>query len=383
MLQEVNYFENLNSVINNIVDSIKSGQDEIFSISENVRNEVERMKIELESLKIRVELIISEVDYLEKEEKKTKEKLSVVSKNFQNKSEEDIRRAYEEAKDIQVRLILRREEEKNLIKARNDLEIRLRKNYEIVEKAESYMSRMKSVMDFLVGDLENVTKQLNSLEDKTQIGMRIIKAQEEERRRIVRDIHDGPAQSIASLVIKSEILGRIIDKDIVQTKNEITSMKSVLRSILKDVRRIMYDLSPVSLDDLGLIPTIKRLVSDIECEKCIDVNLIILNDGKIANPLVRLTTFRIIQESLNNASKHSKAKNIILKIDINKKIVSGVVQDNGIGFDMNTNKKLNGSLGIEFMKERATLLEGSLNIESVEGKGTKVTFSFPNEEVQV
>lgn len=381
-MQEFDYVENLNSVINNIVVSIKSGQDEIFSISENIRTEVETMKMELENLKVRVSNTIFEVEYLEKEEKKTKEKLSLVSKNFQNKSEEDIRKAYEDANNIQVQLVLKREEEKNLIKSRNDLEIRLKKNYEIVEKAEKYMSKMKSVMDFLIGDLKNVSKKINSLEDKTQVGMKIIIAQEEERRRIVRDIHDGPAQSIASLVIKSEIIGRIVDKDIIQAKNEISSMKNVLRDILKDVRRIMYDLSPTSLDDLGLIPTIKRLISDIECEKGINVDLIILNEKKVLNPLVRLTTFRIIQESLNNTCKHSNARNIAIRMDINEKKVCGIVQDNGRGFDIDSNKKSNGSLGIEFMKERASLLEGSLSIESAKGKGTKVIFAFPNKEVK-
>ncbi len=373
------YRGNLNIIIDKIVESIKNGQDEIFSISENVQSECEKMKMELEVLRIRVQMLITEVEYLEKEEKKSKERLSLVSKNFQKQSEESIRKAYEEARDIQIKLTLKREEEKNLIKARNDLEIRLKKNYDILQKADNYMSKMKSVIDFLLGDLENVSKKMDSLEDKTQIGMRIIKAQEEERGRIVRDIHDGPAQSIASLVIKSEIIEKLVDKDLNRAKSEIKNMKGVLRSILRDVRRIMYDLSPSSLEDLGLIPTIKRLISDIEYEKGICLDLIILSKEELVSPLIRLTIFRIIQESLNNACKHSKAKNIKIKLDITKKRVAGLIEDDGIGFDISTRKK--GSLGIGFMRERAELLDGKLNMESKKGEGTKVIFVLPNEEV--
>ncbi|SHJ54292.1 sensor histidine kinase [Tepidibacter formicigenes] len=382
MIDESKYFVDLNGIFNKVVETIKNSQDEVMAIYEGVHSECEKMKIELENLKIRVKLLIDEVDYLEKEEKKTKQRLALISKNFQKYSEEKIRSAYEEAKDIQIKLTLKREEEKNLIISRNELEIRLRKLNEILEKGENYMSKMKSVADFLVGDLENVSKKMTSLEGKAKVGMKIIKSQEEERRRIVRDIHDGPAQSIASLVIKSEIIDRLMNKDISLVKDEIKNMKKVLRSTLKDVRRIMYDLSPSSIDDLGLIPTINRIISDIQYEKDINIDLVVLNNEKITHSLVRLTTFRIIQESLNNACKHSKAKNIRIRLDINKKRVAGVVEDDGIGFDINLNSKLKGSLGIGFMKERASLLDGQLTIDSKIGEGTKVIFAFPNKEVE-
>ncbi|SHH00038.1 sensor histidine kinase [Tepidibacter thalassicus] len=381
MLDESKYFVNLNEIFNKVVETIKNSQDEVLSIYECVHSECEQMKIELENLKIRVKLLIDEVDYLEKEEKKAKQRLSLISKNFQKYSEEKIKEAYEEAKDIQIKLTLKREEERNLIKSRNELEIRLKKMNEILKKGESYMSKMKSIVDFLVGDLENVSKKMSSLEDKAQFGMKIIKSQEEERRRIVRDIHDGPAQSIASLVIKFEIIDRLMSKNVSLVKDEIKNMKNVLRATLKDVRRIMYDLSPSSIDDLGLVPTINRIISDIEYEKDINIDLAVLNNEKIPNSLIRLTTFRIIQESLNNACKHSKAKNIKIRLDINKKRVAGVVEDDGIGFDVNSVDKLKDSLGIGFMKERASLLDGQLTIDSKIGKGTKVIFAFPNKEV--
>ncbi|CAH2214304.1 sensor histidine kinase [Tepidibacter aestuarii] len=371
---------NFNEIFNKVIDTIKNSQDEVMSMYESVHNECEKMRIDLENFRARVKFLIDEVEYLEKEEKKSKQRLASISKNFHNQTEEQIRQAYEDAKCIQVKLTLKREEEKNIIRSRNDLEIRLKKMNDILEKGELYMSKMKSVVDFLMGDLENVSQKMTSLEGKAQIGMEIIKSQEEERRRIVRDIHDGPAQSMASLVIKSEIMNRLLDKDIELSRDELKNIKKILRTTLRDLRRIMYDLSPTSLDDLGLIPTIERAISDIEYENDVNIGLIVLNDTKIMHPLVRITTFRVIQESLNNVCKHSKASNVKIKLDINNKRVAGIVEDDGIGFNMDCDR-LEGSLGVGFMRERASLLDGQLKIDSKIGEGTKVIFAFPNKEV--
>lgn len=375
-------FVNFNEVFNKVIDTIKNSQNEVLSMYESVHNECEKMRIDLENFRIRVKFLIDEVEYLEKEEKNSKQRLASISQNFHNQTEEKIRQAYEDAKGIQVKLTLKREEEKNIIKSRNDLEIRLKKMNDILEKGELYMSKMKSVIDFLMGDLENVSQKMTSLEGKAQIGMKIIKSQEEERRRIVRDIHDGPAQSMASLVIKSEIMNRLLDKDIQLSRDELKNIKKILRTTLRDLRRIMYDLSPTSLDDLGLIPTIERAISDIEYENDINIDLIVLNDTKIRHPLVRITTFRVIQESLNNVCKHSKASDVKIKLDINEKRVAGVVEDDGIGFSVDYNNIIEGSLGVGFMRERASLLDGQLKIDSKIGEGTKVIFAFPNKEVK-
>lgn len=380
MNESVLYGKNLNEVLSRVMDSIKDGQDELFSISENVRQENENLKIEMEDLKRQVSKLIDEVDAFEVKEKLSRKKLSLVSKGFDKYDEEDIRNAYEEARDIQIKLIVKREEEKNLIKRRTELEFRFKKNRETIQRIDGFVSKMSSVMDFLVGDLSSVNETISNLEDKSKMGMRIIKAQEEERRRIARDIHDGPAQSLATLVVRSEVINKIADEDTNLLKEEIASMKGILKSTLKEIRRIMYDLRPMSLDDLGLVSTVKRLISDILYEKNLEINLNVLNDEKIYSPLLRLTIFRLIQESLNNACKHSQTKEILVKLDIKRDRIIGVIQDFGIGFDA---EKINSkeAFGISSMKERVNLLNGKLLIDSKIGSGTKIIFDFPNEEV--
>jgi two-component system sensor histidine kinase DegS len=373
--------KSLDKVINDVILSIQSGQEEIFNISESVLKECELILQEIEKFKAKVLVVIKEAEKLTKEEKESRQKLFLVSKNIGEYSENDIRKAYNEAKDKQVQLLLKREEEQNLIRERNQLEIRLKKNYEIVEQAESLMSKMKSVMDFLVSDLVDLGKTISNLEDKTQIGMKIIKAQEEERRRIARDIHDGPAQNIASLVIKTEIVEKLLKRGNIHIEDELKDIKTQLRAVLKEIRGIMYDLRPISLDEVGLIPTIERMAADMSYEKNIAIEIKKISDYPIFNSLNKLIVYRIVQESLNNIIKHSGAKNVVIRMDVRKDSINGSVSDDGKGFDADSFMEAKDkSFGLSSMKERAEIAHGSITIKSVVGKGTKIMFSIPNEE---
>lgn len=373
--------KSLDKVINDVILSIQSGQEEIFNISENVLKECELILQEIEKFKAKVLVVIKETEKLTKEEKESRQKLFLVSKNIGEYSESDIRKAYNEAKDKQVQLLLKREEEQNLIRERNQLEIRLKKNYEIVEQAESLMSKMKSVMDFLVSDLVDLGKTISNLEDKTQIGMKIIKAQEEERRRIARDIHDGPAQNIASLVIKTEIVEKLLKRGNIHIEDELKDIKTQLRAVLKEIRGIMYDLRPISLDEVGLIPTIERMAADMSYEKNIAIEIKKISDYPIFNSLNKLIVYRIVQESLNNIIKHSGAKNVVIRMDVRQDSINGSVSDDGKGFDADSFMEAKDkSFGLSSMKERAEIAHGSITIKSVVGKGTKIMFSIPNEE---
>lgn len=373
--------KSLDKVINDVILSIQSGQEEIFNISESVLKECELILQEIEKFKAKVLVVIKEAEKLTKEEKESRQKLFLVSKNIGEYSENDIRKAYNEAKDKQVQLLLKREEEQNLIRERNQLEIRLKKNYEIVEQAESLMSKMKSVMDFLVSDLVDLGKTISNLEDKTQIGMKIIKAQEEERRRIARDIHDGPAQNIASLVIKTEIVEKLLKRGNIHIEDELKDIKTQLRAVLKEIRGIMYDLRPISLDEVGLIPTIERMAADMSYEKNIAIEIKKISDYPIFNSLNKLIVYRIVQESLNNIIKHSGAKNVVIRMDVRQDSINGSVSDDGKGFDADSFMEAKDkSFGLSSMKERAEIAHGSITIKSVVGKGTKIMFSIPNEE---
>lgn len=370
----------LNEVIEKTINAIESGKKEIFDISEKARHECKEVEEELLALKNKVVKTIVEVDKLERLEINSRQRLLVVSRNFNKFSEEDIKKAYEVANDLQVKLTLKRHEEKELIKQRSNLEMRYKRSKDVMVKAESLTSKVGVALGYLSGNLKGVFEQLEDIQQRQFLGIKIIKAQEEERQRVSKEIHDGPAQTMANVVLKAELCDKLIDIDKEKAKKELQLLKEIVRNSLKDIRKIIYDLMPMSLDDLGLIPTIQRLVINFKKENNANVDFIVNDDNAIKESIIQLTIFRIIQEALNNIKKHADARNVSIKLNIGAEKIYIKIIDDGIGFDVkekvNSLDDKNG-FGLYSIKERVDLLKGKIDIESEKGKGTKINVSIP------
>jgi two-component system sensor histidine kinase DegS len=371
--------DRLNEIIKNTVDVIEKSKKEIFDIAENARIECRHIEDELHLVRGKTLEIIRQVDELKLQEIEGRHRLMLVSKNIKDYNEEDIRIAYDRAKDLQIQSVIKQNEEQQLIHRRNDLERRLKLSKETTSKAESLVSKVGVAMGYLSGGLMDLSVQLDDIRDKQTLGIKIIKAQEEERKRVAREIHDGPAQLMANLVIKTELCEKLVDKNPDQVKIELNSLKELARISLKDVRKIIYDLRPMSLDDLGLIPTVQRFISNYMDETGQNVELHVFGDSVALAPIVELASFRIIQEALSNVKKHAGANNVHVKLEFTKKSIKLVVSDNGIGFDKGNVKSqdIDGGYGLLSMKERVDLLNGKLDIISTLGKGTKIYASIP------
>jgi two-component system, NarL family, sensor histidine kinase DegS len=376
---EVLKIDRLNEIIKNTVDVIEKSKKEIFDIAENARVECRYIEDELYLVRNRTLEIIRQVDELKLQEIEGRQRLMIVSKNIKEYNEEDIRIAYDRAKDLQIQLVIKQNEEQQLIHRRNDLERRLKLSKETTTKAESLVSKVGVAMGYLSGGLMGLSEQLDDIREKQTLGIKIIKAQEEERKRVAREIHDGPAQLMANLVIKTELCEKLVDRNPDQVKVELNSLKELARISLKDVRKIIYDLRPMSLDDLGLIPTVQRFISNYMDETGKNVELHVFGEAVALAPIVELASFRIIQEALNNVKKHSGANNVHVKLEFAKTSIKLVVSDNGKGFDKGTVKSqdIDGGYGLLSMKERVDLLNGRLDVISMPGKGTKIFASIP------
>lgn len=371
--------DKLTKIINDTLEAIEKSQNQIYDIAEESRNQYKRIEEELLQVKIKTEEIILQVDKLTKLEKDIRYRLMIVNKNFKDFSEEDIKEVYEKAKDFQLQLMVKKNEEQLLINRRTELELRLKAARDTLKKAEKLISQIGVVMGYLSGDLKNVNMQLEDIKEKQYLGIRVIQAQEEERYRLSREIHDGPAQILANLVLKSELCEKLIDIDSKKAKEELQGLRTVMRSSLKDVRKIIYDLRPMSLDDLGLIPTVERLVSQHNEESEIFAEFKFFGDKVKLMPVIELAAFRIIQESLNNIRKHSKAERASVKIELTKKNINIVISDNGVGFNRSSVKRSdeNGGYGLMSMEERVLLLNGRFELNTSPGDGTKILITIP------
>lgn len=370
----------LDDILERTVKSLEQGQEEIFDIAESTRAEAERARQELEKVKAETADIIRQVDQMETRNKKARMRLLHVSREFEYYSEDEIKEAYEKAEDSLVKLSILREKEENLRQKRDEYERRLINMEKTVDKAENLVSQVGVAVNYLLGSLKDIGTTVEDLQHKSQLGIRIIQAQEEERKRVARDIHDGPAQSIANVVFRSEYVESLMDKDLAKAKEEINELKSQVRLTLQDIRKIIFDLRPMTLDDLGLIPTLRRYTDKFYEKSQVRTELIVIGNEKKLNPSLKVTIFRIIQEALNNVHKHAQTKRAMVKIEYQPSHLNLVVEDKGKGFNLEKVKEMteeNESYGLLSLEERAELVGGKMKIITSPGKGTKIRIKMP------
>ncbi|WP_425059620.1 Signal transduction histidine-protein kinase/phosphatase DegS [Sporomusa carbonis] len=366
----------LDKIIKTTIAAVEKSKSQIFDIYEAARAEMEKVRRDVERIKQETANTIFKVDELEKKERRSRLRLMEVSRNFRQYTEADIKAAYEDTSNVQLELAMARLQEQNLRRQRDDLELRLKSLKNTVEKAEGLVSQVGAVLGYLGTQMGTVVTQIESLQASQIFGAKIIKAQEEERRRVAREIHDGPAQAMANIVFRAEVCERLIDTDIIRAKNELRDLREQIRVALKETRKIIFDLRPMTLDDLGLVPTIRRVLDTIKERSGIFPEVKILGEEKRLDTHIEIGLFRIIQEALNNVEKHSKASSVWVRIDFRPSVVSAVVEDDGQGFDMSENVG-SESFGLMGMRERINLLRGELTIKSEPGKGTKVFVTVP------
>lgn len=370
--------KHLDLIIDKMVDTVSESKDQIFEIGEQSRKEYENLKKELLEIQQNVAITIDKSDHLETQGRLTRTRLAAVSKNFENYTESEVREAYEKANNIQIELSIIRETEKQLRDRRNDIERRLLRLQETVSKADKLVGQVSVVLNYLNGDLKKVGELLEDVKQKQAFGLKIIEAQEKERKRLSREIHDGPAQMLAHVLLGSELISRINRQEGPEAANkEFEKFRNMIKSALYDVRRIIYDLRPMTLDDLGLVPTLQKYLNRMK-EQAPQIDFSFRNigdDGRLALKM-EVALFRLVQEAVQNAIKHAEASNIDVTIEYQKKHVNLLIKDNGVGFNTETVNSDN-TFGLIGMRERVDLLEGDISINSVINKGTMIKIKIP------
>ena len=371
----------LDKIIKKAIEAINNSKTEIYDIAENARKDCKRLEAELKELQENVTALIKAVETIEGDLKESKRKLMLVNKNYTNYSQEELKDAYEKADILRVQLAVKREQEQQYIRRRNELEVRIKESYKTIQKAENLITHVGAALGYLTGDLLEISTQLEDIQQRQLLGLKIIKAQEDERQRVARDIHDGPAQLMSNVVLKAEICERMIDVDLEKAREELRNLKKIVRDSLQDVRKIIYNLRPMSLDDLGLVPTLQRFLLIFQEDTGISVSFKTRGTCDDMKSVVALTVFRIVQEATNNITKHARCDSVLITLEFNDKGLKLNIFDNGQGFDLEKlkakNDDMSSGFGLYSMRERIELLGGTFNIISEPGKGTRLNISIP------
>jgi two-component system, NarL family, sensor histidine kinase DegS len=274
-------------------------------------------------------------------------------------SAQDTKMAYDSALDAQQRLFVMRGQLEKLQSDKNHLE-----KYKIA------LDRIAST-----GNSNSGSAPTGGKAPASGIEM-IVNAQEAERQRLSRQMHDGPAQAMSNFILQTEIAMRLLDVDAGQAKEELGNLKAAAMGTFQKVRNFIFELRPMMLDDLGLIPTIRKYVEAFKDQTGLDVSLTVTGTERRLEPYLEVMIFRAVQELLGNASRHSQATLVKILLDIGNEMIRVSVDDNGKGFDPVS--VLNGSsLGLKLIRERAEMLGGTFDVDSAAGKGSRISFSIP------
>lgn len=273
---------------------------------------------------------------------------------------EEIKMAYDSALDAQQRLFVMRGQ---LEKLQND---------------KSHLEKYKAVLEQLVnkgGSGEGAASAAGGSAKDQMSGIEmIVNAQEAERQRLSRQMHDGPAQALSNFILQTEIAMRLLDVDAAQAKEELASLKASAMGTFQKVRGFIFELRPMMLDDLGLVPTLRKYADAFKEQSGMDVSVTVSGTERRLEPYLEVMIFRAVQELLGNAARHSQATLVKVHLDLGADFLRISVDDNGRGFDPETLKGSN-SLGLKLIRERSEMLGGKFEIDSVVGSGAKISFT--------
>ncbi len=346
-----------------MADAVQSEElSPVDAFLETARSELELTRSRLKEVGMLVEQSQGEVEKLAQRNAAITAQLHQLQAHFDTVPREDIRSSYEAAQDAQQRLFTMRGQ---------------------LEKLQSDQVHMKRYVDHLARTIQLLEGGAEPAEGVTTavstIGIeQIIDAQEEERRRISRQIHDGPAQALSNFILQTEIAMRLFDIDQKKAKEELASLKATATSTFANVRDFIFDLRPMMLDDLGLVPTVRRYVEAYKEKHGLNVTMVMTGTERRLETHREVLTFRAIQELLANVREHAQATSVKLVLDLDANQIRSMVEDNGKGFDkLAVLSDQQTGRGLRTLSERLQQIGGTVEIESTPGNGTRVSFSIP------
>ncbi len=344
--------------------------EQVTGLRDSYRQELARNRQEIDEIERLLRQATTEADKLGQREMNATNQVRNIQANIDRFSKEDIRSVFVTVQEVQLRLL----------SARTQVD-QLQEKQKRSRDRQAELGTLLDVFDGIGQDGQPmaITSQMSA--DQEALISQVIQAQEKERLRISLQMHDGPAQMLSNLILRAEICERMIDRDVTQTRVELATLKKSINTVLQDTRRFIFDLRPMILDDLGLVPTLRRYTHDFSEKWRIETNVAVQNLDTRLPAHYEVALFRFIQEALNNVQKHAGATSARVVVDGLGSQLQVMIEDDGSGFNIGetlSEGRSHRNMGFAVMKQQVeTLLKGTLGVESAPGRGTRVIASVP------
>ncbi len=214
--------------------------------------------------------------------------------------------------------------------------------------------------------------------EKPSVPVEITEIQERERSRIARDLHDITIQNLTHTVHMIELTGKYIDMDPIRAKLELRSVSKLIRESIDELREIIYDLRPMTLDDLGFAALIEKLRLELATKTQMSLLFHVENEEYLTNKSLLASLFRIIREATLNAVKHSQGKTLTVNVSADSSVIRTTIEDDGIGISLDSTEDSSLHYGLDIMRERVALMNGSIRVLEREPSGTVIYVELLN-----
>jgi two-component system, NarL family, sensor histidine kinase DegS len=332
----------------------------------------EQIKKELKEVDMLIQQTSVEVDRIMQTNSRAVARARQIEVSFDTSPREDIKSAYDSLIENQRRLFT------------------MRGQLEKLQSDQKNLARLDALYQTILEHTapEELEVAENTSLDKTTTPqtmiISIIEAQEQERLRLSRQMHDGPAQALTNLVLQAEICERLFDRDPVRAKEELSELKKNVINTFKSVKGFIFDLRPMMLDDLGLAPTLRRYVEGTKESGYTGLNMHISGKDRRFAAHKEVTMFRVVQALIHLGREQSRASTIDVTMDIGETQVMVNFEDNGSGFEIDEALTTADAvrLNLPTLRERIEMLGGKIFFSSASGQGLRVNFSLPAEPVK-
>lgn len=334
---------------------------------EDTHAEYEQTQRDLKEIDILIKQSSAEVEKLAQRNAQTTSYIQQLETNFETLPREDIKEAYEALNDVQQRLYTMRGQLEKLQSDQRNLERLSETQQHILQfvGGGSMMSSMSSsgASKVISGD---------------QLGIiRVIQTEESVRQSIVHKMHDHVASAISNFILQAEICQRFFDQNPDRARAELNALKNSAGTTFSNVKDFIFDLRPMMLDDLGVVPTLRRYTESFQEKNGIPVPITVTGVERRLESHIEVTIFRNVQELLQNALNHAQATQIQVSLDIAQDRIISVVEDNGRGFSADEALKNPRTIGLSTIRDRTQMLGGELDIQSSLGQGARIEFTIP------